>query len=82
MGVMEASEEGTTTSLSNTSVEKVVMAALLDGRRVSVDGAGSTLDIAVDRPDPLDRYISAFNLYSPCTHRNNNNQIQIKTQHY
>lgn len=48
---MEASEEGTTTSLSKTSVEKVVMAALLDGRRVSVCGAASRFDIAVDHLD-------------------------------
>ncbi|KAJ1401278.1 hypothetical protein SESBI_28944 [Sesbania bispinosa] len=51
MGEMEASEEGTTTSLSKTSVEKVVMAALLDGRRVSVCGADSRFDIVVDHVD-------------------------------
>jgi hypothetical protein len=48
MGVIEASDEGTTTSWSKTSIEKVVIAALLDGRRVSICCAGSRFDISVD----------------------------------
>lgn len=37
IGAMDWREEGTT-SLSKTSIEKVVVAALRDGRRVSDDG--------------------------------------------
>lgn len=38
IGEMDCRDEGTT-SVSNTSMEKVVMAALREGRRVSVDGS-------------------------------------------
>lgn len=73
MGVIEASDEGTTTSLSKTSIEKVVIAALLDGRRISVCGAaGSRFDIAADS---LQTSTYLYLRTTPCvylpTHNNN-----------
>ena len=62
---MEASDDGTT-SLSKTSVEKVV-AALLDGRRVSVCGAASRNDIAVDHHHYAPYATTSLLLSLPCS---------------